>query len=122
MPNICQNTTTIKGPKAKVKELHEKLTHDKVLQHLNPMPEEAEAKWYQWRVENWGTKWDVMDCDITLYESSKETEIELLFATAWSPPIAAYVAYIEKNPDMLITTTYIEEDERVEHEWTSEGY
>lgn len=42
--------------------------------------------WYEWSIENWGTKWDV--CDI-----GGDTEIDnfnIYFNTAWSPPLVAY--------------------------------
>ncbi len=40
--------------------------------------------WYDWRVSNWGTKWDVTA------ELTDETDESLVydFPTAWSPPIS----------------------------------
>ena len=40
-------------------------------------------RWYNWRVQNWGTKWDCYDLTI---ESDDEHEVQFMFNTAWSPP------------------------------------
>lgn len=45
------------------------------------------ADWYDWRVKEWGTKWDVDDASV---EDSTPNSVTLRFDTAWSPPIAWY--------------------------------
>ena len=52
-----------------------------------PLPEDQEKNWYDWHLENWGSKWDIANGFIGL-EAPKE--LELGFDTAWSPPIAFY--------------------------------
>ena len=47
--------------------------------------------WYDWRIENWGTKWDVRG-DI---EESDENSITLFFESAWSPPLVFYKTLFE---------------------------
>jgi Ferredoxin-like domain in Api92-like protein len=42
--------------------------------------------WYDWNIEHWGTKWDVIDCSSSFWKSDKTENIELSFNTAWSPP------------------------------------
>ena len=45
------------------------------------MPErfvEADG-WYQWSLDNWGTKWNA-------YNAVRQSEVELWFTTAWSAP------------------------------------
>jgi hypothetical protein len=44
--------------------------------------------WYEWKIANWGTKWDVGDCIATV--SDDGYSVTLTFDTAWSPPIGAY--------------------------------
>ena len=39
--------------------------------------------WYQWNVDNWGTKWDVVDCRMYL----EDNQMKFTFLTAWAPPI-----------------------------------
>ena len=64
MPNWCNNTITLTGPKAKITKIYEKAKEDNAfLQQLHPMPTELEDttkgsngdadNWYDWRVENW---------------------------------------------------------------------
>ena len=40
-------------------------------------------RWYHWNISNWGTKWDASNVDIAY---SDESQIEITFDTAWSPP------------------------------------
>ena len=43
--------------------------------------------WYNWQVQNWGTKWDfALDC----VENPDPNTVTASFDTAWSPPIEAY--------------------------------
>lgn len=43
--------------------------------------------WYDWRVANWGTKWDL--CEV-MVEQHDANNITLTFDTAWAPATAAY--------------------------------
>jgi hypothetical protein len=60
-----------------------------MLSKFYPMPEKTEVNgemvdtdWYNWRINNWGTKWDVdIDNDI-----KEENEFQCYFDSAWSPP------------------------------------
>ena len=40
-------------------------------------------RWYHWNIQNWGTKWDACNVDI---EYADDSQIEITFDTAWSPP------------------------------------
>jgi hypothetical protein len=44
--------------------------------------------WWNWRVANWGTKWDVGG-DNTYIERISDTEMYMSFDSAWAPPVAA---------------------------------
>jgi len=52
--------------------------------------------WYDWRIENWGTKWDVSWCDVIIEERT-ETSVKLRFRTAWGPPIELYDYLVERG-------------------------
>ena len=58
--------------------------------------------WYDWRVKNWGTKWESNN------DSVEEIENGLIaaFDTAWSPPINIYEKLQAKGFDVF--ATYIE--------------
>ena len=61
-------------------------------------------RWYDWRLQNWDTKWepDMHDID---YEDSILT---LSFNTAWSPPEGVITKLREKFPDITFQCFYDE--------------
>lgn len=62
--------------------------------------------WYDWRIEKWGTKWNVgSDVDI---DNLSGNNISLSFDTAWSPPIPVIAAMCEQYPEVSATLRYIE--------------
>lgn len=64
------------------------------------------AGWYDWNVNNWGTKWDVSNMSL------HETDGDLLvcnFDTAWSPP-EAFVRHVSQEfPGLEFTLAYAEQ-------------
>jgi len=70
----------------------------------------ADDRWYDWRLQNWDTKWDAYDVVVT--DPDPEcTEIE--FNTAWSPPEAICHALREQYPDLSISWFYDEPGEEI---------
>jgi hypothetical protein len=63
-------------------------------------------RWYNWRVQNWGTKWDCYD--LTIDESELPNGFEATFNTAWSPPEDICNALKEKYEGMSISWFYDE--------------
>ena len=75
-----------------------------------PMPYEMweGEKWYEWRIANWGTKWE---CGID-YETTGEWEsgeVRFDYRTAWSPPEPIMREVVKKYPKLLFHWTYWEE-------------
>ena len=61
--------------------------------------------WYDWRCENWSTKWDVNE----FYGVDRQGDtISFGFSSAWSPPIGAYEKFLEKNEDCSLKAYYYE--------------
>ena len=63
--------------------------------------EDKSQSWWDWRVTNWGTKWDVRSDDLFGVDFSEDDEhkeyiIELSFNTAWSPPLE-WIQYCEEK-------------------------
>ena len=126
MPNWCNNTITLTGPKEKITAIYAKAKKDDaLLQQLKPMPQELDGttspapkegkvqplvdgfdNWYDWRVQNWGTKWDVDMEGLEL--SSGGRTITGWFDSAWSPPIHAYEYFLTANEDCSINSYYYE--------------
>ena len=139
MPNYCNNNIVITGPNSVIDKIEKIANGDKgdLLQYFYPMPkaledttaplqkdatkeEKAKAKenlkkygydnWYDWRVENWGTKWDIMEFyNINRKEIGEdESEISLGFDTAWAPALGAYERFIDENSNCSLKAYYYE--------------
>jgi hypothetical protein len=65
--------------------------------------------WYDWRCENWGTKWEV--CEFYGVDRHGDT-ISFGFSSAWSPPIPAYQSFLinmsEQKQDVSVKAYYYE--------------
>ena len=138
MPNYCNNNIVITGPNSVIDKIEKIANGDKgdLLQYFYPMPEalkdttaplpkdatkeeKAKAKenlkkygydnWYDWRVENWGTKWDIMEFyNINRKEIGEdESEISLGFDTAWAPALGAYEKFIDENSNCSLKAYYL---------------
>ena len=73
----------------------------KVVFTTNEFPKSGknDDRWYDWNINNWGTKWDV-DPECDHFESNC---FECEFETAWSPAEGIYYAIQEKFPDVSIS-------------------
>ena len=128
MPNWCDNRITIHGPKKYIRKIdkivNENTNGDGLLNYMMPMPTElkdttspsSSAKkpqpvidgfdnWYDWRCENWSTKWDVNE----FYGVDRQGDtISFGFSSAWSPPIGAYEKFLADNEDCSLKAYYYE--------------
>jgi hypothetical protein len=115
MPNWCNNTLTLSHPDKAMMEKAIEATRNGFLQTLIPCPKEltdtikgsvglpyhqrllefkqqlnieffGHATWYEWALENWGTKWDISDIEGVTQPDS----FIIVFQSAWSPPTKAY--------------------------------
>ena len=86
MPNHVYTRISISDPTKKQKEILKKIEKAEGLcRYYKPMPKELEGttspshkpNWYDWCLENWGTKWGCYDFEI-------DDEI-ISFTSAWSP-------------------------------------
>lgn len=67
---------------------------DLSLSKIRPEPRNLGDEWYEWRIANWGTKWDTADCVLEIMRMVGDNEPGLCrvcysFDTAWGPPIEA---------------------------------
>ena len=138
MPNYCNNNIIITGPNSVIDKIEKIANGDKgdLLQYFYPMPKELNdtvagpepktkkeklekrrlqveygaSNWYDWRVENWGTKWDIMEFyNINRKEIGEdESEISLGFDTAWAPALGAYEKFIDENSNCSLKAYYYE--------------
>ena len=115
MPNHCYQTVTITGPRALISQIEDNLKckEARFCDLIAPMPFEIWVgedvkitkpvnttlpSWYEWRNENWGTKWDVCEVelgDLRLIGDGTTKEIEFQCWTAWAPPIPVWDRLID---------------------------
>lgn len=60
--------------------------------------------WYDWSVNNWGTKWNAYDVDVDREYNHVE------FNTAWATPFAFFLKVSKKYKGVKITVKYADED------------
>lgn len=82
-------------------------TPEDIITALVNKPEIYKDSWYEWRLQNWGTKWEF--CDVTLNPDTDTSEFECSFLTAWSPPIVGLFRVSTMFPDALFTLFYTED-------------
>ena len=145
MPNHCDQQVHIYGPRFLVKKLYDHLSKEEpqFCQLVVPMPFEQWlapktklhgyeiAGWYDWRVTNWGTKWDVCDVEITqplTVHDDEDVAPESMNAsftfncwTAWSPPVPVWNKLVEmglsvdadyQDEGMMFEGTYVNGEEK----------
>lgn len=122
MPNWCSNTVTFKHDNPdKIKDIVSAWNSGELMNTFFPCPEKLNAAdrtyssnpheqkaiartrelnlqeygyedWYDWRVSEWGTKWDVGRNENSRSLSAKRgaKSIKLRFESAWAPPVGFY--------------------------------
>jgi len=117
MPNWCQNVLSLEHDDPEfIKRAHSAFAEGKFLNEFVPVPDELAnpdttthggenadelnalrdrmlekygySDWYSFRVNEWGTKWDVGD-ELGI-DKVTENSISVVFDSAWSPPVKAY--------------------------------
>ena len=72
--------------------------------HKFPKSGKTDDRWYDWQVQNWGTKWEPADISV----EQCDEELEITFNTAWSPPEDICRAIRNKYPDISVSWFYDE--------------
>ena len=69
---------------------------------LKNLEEYGTKDWYDWSIQNWGTKWNA-------YDTSEEGDT-IIFDTAWSTPAPVIQALSEMFPKVKFELSYADED------------
>jgi hypothetical protein len=141
MPNWCNNTITIQGPTETLKPLWDEAQKTGLLNAIKPMPKELEDttspapqegtpqplvdgfdNWYDWRVANWGCKWDV-DVEGLEYEDNGDGTASIAgwFDSPWGPPIEAYNTFCDDMDNCSLEAYYEEGGMDFAGHYSSEG-
>jgi len=113
MPNWCLNNATITHDNpAKLDEFVDAYKRGELMEHYRPTPKDENGKldeeWYDWRVTNWGTKWDVGGEDAFCERMvTADNTVVLSFDSAWSPPIEFY-SFMKSEHGFDIRASYFE--------------
>ena len=118
MPNWCSNTLSIKGNPKDINKLMKQLeitesestdTHSSSVfscHKVIPRPDKEDTNWYNWNVENWGSKWDLSEVE---KDGDWETgELRYDFETAWSPIYEVITALAKEHKKLTMTYLYSE--------------
>ena len=145
MPNWCVNNLTVIVDQDEHAELYESLTtgpefglpekpiltfskivpepNYKAIEHEHELREDPNVielsgmpYWYDWRVNNWGTKWDAHDAPVYIAPSAGPLEdgthppvvMTCNFQTAWGPPVEFVTRASEKFPNAVWVLSYDE--------------
>jgi hypothetical protein len=127
MPNWCNNSLYVKGNELDIEKFYEenlianqneirntdleldfsKVVPEPVFDNPKEQDEYDGGGWYEWRIENWGTKWQP---DTIYYDYKKgDKSITIEFDTAWSPPITWLEKAISKYPNLYFNMSYHED-------------
>jgi len=121
MPNWCLNEVRVHFPDKQTRdsflkaveggrkasmmvgdEKIEQMEHTTMLfNKILPRPEEEDENWYEWNIENWGTKWEP---DIIHFDREDDTTVYWEMYTAWAPPEGIYNKLVDdwKDEDVHI--------------------
>lgn len=126
MPNWCENRLVVAGPIDETTKFYDSLydsnSNFRFFESFLPTPEELLSindfsgdGWYQWRIDNWGCKWDASDFHMAnhfKFENSLGDNCECYsfdFNTPWCPPLTALFKISAMFPK---TVFYIQYEER----------
>jgi len=75
----------------------------------------GQNNWYDWNIDNWGTKWDAdvyhMESNLLTEPNSSEVTLQVCFNTAWSPPTNWFNALCDilRDEEVSMEIRYSEE-------------
>lgn len=106
MPNWCMNQLRIEhDDQAMIQRFEKAFNEERTCSEFLPKPSDIGEGWWEWCVENWGTKWDFGGGGSPPVRADGNKFV-CTFETAWAPPIGLY-----KELDRLgyrVDATYFE--------------
>lgn len=125
MPNWCSNHIIVEGEKSEILNLIDIASSGSdennnknffSFENVVPTPKELLEGdgWHSWRIENWGTKWDLHQ-DEKMFSNLEQGGVEgnmvfhLKYETAWSPAISFWMQVSDKFKSLQITNEFFEE-------------
>ena len=119
MPNWCLNNLTVEhSDPAMVDRFENAYNRGMTCEEFLPVPKDENGRifdgWYDWCVNNWGTKWDIgadIGTDKTpeqyaLKATRVDNQVSCTFDSAWAPPVGLYEKLVELGYN--VKATYFE--------------
>lgn len=114
MPNWCLNKLTVShADKTAMDRFVAAYNAGNVCNEFIPEPKDIGEGWYDWRIKNWETKWDVgadvgtdkeerygLKATVVDWNNGQSIEANCSFDSAWSPPIGLYDKLVELGYDV----------------------
>lgn len=72
--------------------------------YVDNQREHGAPTWFEWRTNNWGTKWNLLPEEMSMNGNTLE------FITAWSPPEPIIETLSNQFPDVAFTMQWASED------------
>ena len=125
MPNHCHNRVEIYGEPEELAKIKKQVKTKETLfdfTKIYPEPDYEKIEvtptfekdeeddfrmpsWWDWRVQNWGTKWNSYECALELDDLDM---LRYTFDTAWGPPVGVIDKLRELYPEVGVTAFYDE--------------
>ena len=111
MPNWCMNRLTVSHSDSSMMDRFQKAYNaGKTCNEFIPKPDNIGEGWFDWCIDNWGTKWDI-GADIGtdheerygLKATRVDNEISCSFDSAWSPPVGLYSELVDLGYNVKAT-------------------
>ena len=138
MPNWCNNSLTISGPRDTIERIVRAATGKMgetedgrmigMLEYMVPVVASDGEVTASDQTAAWGTKWDVTDAEVLEYDELDGSTVSalLVFDTAWSPPIECFETWFGEHPGYDCVLDYHEPGVafvgRFTPEWGEETY
>lgn len=127
MPNWCLNKLTIEHEdRSKVMEFVYAYKEGKACEHYLPVPKNSDGTifdgWFDWRVDNWGTNWDIGSDNGEVHGLNPTivgNQASMSFDSAWSPPIGLYKELVLRG--FRVAATYFEPGMAYCGEWIDDN-
>lgn len=113
MPNICHNRLDVIGPADEADRFVDAISANDYesidFTLLRPEPSDVGENWYNWRSENWGTKWiNGVEWDANIEDDGVCT-LSYTYDSAWAPLNASFWAEVSRQfPNLMFISSYRE--------------
>ena len=120
MPNHCSNDLVITGNSKLLNKLMKQVEitpSEETNEHsatkfschkVIPRPSSQDSNWYDWNINNWGSKWDCYDIGDENTENYEKGLIHYYFSTAWSPISKVIAELARQYPKLDFEYNYYE--------------